>query len=146
MESASLLPPPNAHVFAVRTWHRSHQAAKFSPAHVCVTSKHEVRWSLFFVARTRCSRTQALYPKVPPSRTFLHNVLRFDQPMDTSPTSHAIQQSHRNFNVAIKRSACSRGLAVGLANTPCCGVRGAQPQRKCGEVYGKPRGEEEGLF
>ena len=56
IESAahSLLSPPvcplstNAHVFDVRTWHRSHQEAKFSPPHVCVTPKHDVRLSLFF--------------------------------------------------------------------------------------------------
>ena len=37
IESASL-PSPRMHMrLIVRTWHRSHQAAKFSPPHVCVT-------------------------------------------------------------------------------------------------------------
>ena len=44
---------------------------------------------------------------------------------------HPIQQSHSNFKVAIKRSACSRGLVMGLTNTSCCGVCSVQPHRKC---------------
>ena len=92
--SPPVCPPPSsptsARVFDVRTWHRSHQAAKFSPPHVCVTSMHDVRSvAVFFVASTRCSGTQALYPAVLPSRPVSHNILRFDQPMDTSQTSQA---------------------------------------------------------
>ena len=84
-----------------------------------------------------CSGTQALYPAVLPSRSISHNILRFYHPMDTSQTSHLVQQSHSNFNVAIKRSAC-RGLVVGLTNTSCCGVRSAQPHRKCCEGWPLP--------
>ena len=105
----------------MRAWHRSHQAAKFSPPHVCVSLKHDVRLSLL---------KQALCTAVPPSRQISQNILRFDQPMDTSQTSHSIRQSHSNFSVAIKRSAWSRGLAVGLTDTSCCGVCNAQPHRK----------------
>ena len=111
-------PPTNAHVFDVRTWHRSHQAAKFSPPHVCVTPKHDVRLSLFFVARTQCSRTPALYSAVLPSRPISHNILRFDQPMDTSQTSHPIQESHSNFNVAKKNA--SRKLEVHMEPAMTC--------------------------
>ena len=116
----------------------------------CVTPKHDVRKSLFFVVRTRCSGTQALYPAVLPSRPISHNILRFDQPMDTSQTSHPIQQSHSNFTVAIKRSACSRGLVVGQTNTSCCGVHCAQTTESAAKdgrcLHCKPRGEGEVFF
>ena len=116
---------PRMHMCSMCAHRTDHSGGEVLSSHVCVTSKHDVRLSLFFVDRIRCSRSQALYSAVPPFRPISHNILRFDQPMDTLQTSHSIQQSHSNFNVAIKRFACSRGLAVGLTNTSCCGVCGA---------------------
>ena len=132
--------PTNAHVLDVRTWHGSHHASKFSPSALLrhlTQARCPLVPSLFF-AHPTLRNTSAQPPAMLPSRGISHNILRFDQPMDTSQTSHPIQQRHSNFNVAIKRSACSRGLGVGLTNTSCCGVCSAQPHRKCGEGWPLP--------
>ena len=115
-------PPTNAHVFDERTWLPSTMSACryfLSPAPDVQEHKRST---------PRCHH-QGQY-----HTTFCASTSRWD----TSQTSHSIQQSHSKFDVAIKRSACSRGLAVGLNNTSCCGVCSAQPHRKCGEGWPLP--------
>ena len=81
--------PTNAHVFDVRTWHRSHQAAKFSLPHVCVTPKHDVRLSLFLSPAPDVQEHKRSTPRCCHQGQY-HNILRSDHPMDTSQTSHGI--------------------------------------------------------
>ena len=135
---SSLSPPvcphtTNAHAFDVRTWHRSHQAASAR------LRDHQARCPLvaIFCRPHPMYRNTSAPPRGATTKANItqHFALR---PADGHITNIAPQQSHSNFNVAIKRSVCSRGLVVGLANTSCCGVCGAQPDRKRGEGWPLP--------
>ena len=101
-----------------------------------------------FVAGTRCSGTHALYSAVLPPRPISHNILLFDQTMDTSQASHAIQQGHSNFNVAIKRVVVVFLWALPTPRaSECVALSPTEIPAKDGRCFhGKPRGEGQGLF
>ena len=107
-------------------WDRSHQAANCFPL-----SDFHARCPLvaiFCRPHPMFRNTNAPPRGATTMAPISPHILRFDQ------------QSHSHFNVAIKRSACSRGLVVGLTNTSCCGVCGAQLPESAAKVPPKTGG------
>ena len=139
---SSLSPPVSPHptyapVFDVRTWHRSHQSAKFSPPQVCVTPKHDVRLSLFFVTRTRCPGTKALYPRCYHQgqyhTTFCASTSRWTHHKHRTPSSKATVTSM--WPPYVLRVVVVLLWALPTQRAAVCS---AQPHSKCGEGWPLP--------
>ena len=132
-------PPPRMHMCLMCAHSKDHIKRRSSLLpYVCVTPKYDCPLVAIFCRPHPMFRNTSAQHRGATIKANItqHSVLR---PADGHITNIApLQQSHSNFNVAIKRSACSRGLAVGLTNTSCCGVCSAQPHKKSGEGWPLP--------
>ena len=136
----------------MRACHRSHQAAKFSPPHVCVTPKHDVRLSLFFcrshpMFRNTKRSIPRRYHQGKYHTTFCASTSRWTHHKHRTPSSKATVTSMWPSNVPRvvvvllwALPTLRAGECVALSSTESAAKDGG----RC--LYGKPSGEGRKVF